>query len=162
MSKSLDNHIRITDEPEEIFGKLMSLPDQLMASYAELLTDFSVEDFVKPKNPRDAKVRLATEIVAQFHSESAAKKAAAHFRKVFTDKQTPDEIVEVEASRNDVKTVSDAVALLFGVSKSEARRLMQQKGVRCNDHILNDANAPAAEGLYQKGSRHFKRLTFAG
>src|SRR5712672_1982194 len=103
MSKSLGNYVGITEAPAEMFGKLMSMPDELMWSYWELLTDRSPQEIAALKkevsggalHPMDAKMRLAQEVIAGFHGEDLARKAADNFERVFRDKQAPEESVEV-------------------------------------------------------------------
>src|SRR5437870_8515088 len=100
MSKSLGNYVGITEAPGEIFGKMMSIPDELMWSYYELLTDRTPQEIVALKqevaggklHPMDAKMRLAEEVIAGFHGQGAARKAAENFQRVFRDRQAPEEV----------------------------------------------------------------------
>lgn len=156
MSKSLDNHIRITDAPEEMFGKLMSLPDDVMAVFAEMLTDLKVEDFVQPKNPREAKAILAQTIIEQFHGAKAAQKAGEHFTHVFTNKQAPSDIPE--ALFTSGQTVAQALAAHFNESVSAIRRAIEQKGISFEEQVLTDPGVSAKPGVYKKGKRHYVRL----
>ncbi|MGH9561258.1 MAG: hypothetical protein ACRD3S_07370, partial [Terracidiphilus sp.] len=102
MSKSLGNYVGITEAPSEMFGKLMSISDELMWSYYELLTDFPSNEIMRLRNdvregtlhPMDAKMRLAHAIAAGFHGEEEAKKAADEFQRVFRDRQAPEDPVE--------------------------------------------------------------------
>lgn len=156
MSKSLDNHIGITDAPEDMFGKLMSLPDSAMETYAEMLTDLPVRDFVAPKNPRQAKALLAQTIVSQFHGAKAGGQALEHFEHVFTKKQTPVEMQSFEAPSGI--TATGMISEHFGHSKSESRRLIEQKAVKHDGRIVTDPNEVIKPGVYQVGKRRFKRL----
>ncbi len=156
MSKSLGNYIRVLDEPEEMFGKVMSIPDGAMASYAELLTDLNPNDFFEPKDPRAAKVELASAIVEEFHDAKAAQKATEHFENVFSHKQIPNDIPKVELVSGVLNT--DVVVEMFDVSKSEAKRLITQGSISANHETLTDPFAPAKEGKYKKGKRHFREL----
>src|SRR5438105_7525787 len=100
MSKSLGNYVGITEAPGEIFGKMMSIPDELMWSYYELLTDRTPQEIVALKqevagsklHPMDAKMRLAEEVISDFHGQAAARKAAGNFQRVFRDRQAPEEV----------------------------------------------------------------------
>lgn len=156
MSKTLGNDIKITLAPEDMFGKLMSIPDSAMAQYAELLTDLPTADFVKPKDPRAVKVRLAMEIVAWLHGDASAKKAAEQFENVFVKKEAPKDILSKKIE--GAKTTTDMVALLFDVSKSEARRLILQNAIECDGSKVTDPTQRPHSGVYKKG-RHYMRAT---
>lgn len=158
MSKTLGNDIKLTFTPEDMFGKLMSIPDSAMEIYAELLTDLPLTEFKKPKDPKAMKVKLATTIVSEFHSVKHAEQAGERFTRVFQNKEIPSDIVEVTLSKREVKTLADAVSKLFSLSKSEARRQIQQKGVKVDGSIASDPDASVKPGVYQKGKRHFRRL----
>jgi tyrosyl-tRNA synthetase len=107
MSKSLGNYVGITEAPDEIFGKIMSIPDELMWSYYELVTDRTPQEIQALKkevadgalHPMDAKMRLAQEVIAGFHGGDAARKAAENFQRVFRDRQAPEEIAQIKISR---------------------------------------------------------------
>ena len=160
MSKSLGNHIGVTEPPGEQFGKLMSIPDTLIVKYFTLLTD---KDPVSTPNPRDAKLELAETIVAMYHGADAGRKAREGFLKVFSKRQAPDQMTEVKVQSGPQGTV-DVVALLIaeGLAKTnnEARRLIGQGGVKLNGTPVKHPAVPAAEaaGVLQVGSRHFRRL----
>src|SRR6266571_4937951 len=104
MSKSLGNYVGITEPPSEMFGKMMSIPDDLMWSYYELLTDRTPKEIVSMQkevsggrlHPMDAKMRLAEEVISDFHGKEAARKAAEHFQRVFRDRQAPEEAPTVK------------------------------------------------------------------
>ena len=125
MSKSLGNYVGITEPPEEMFGKVMSMPDDLMWSYYELVTDRSPSEIEALKNeaaagklhPMDAKMRLATEVISDFHGADAAKKAADNFQRVFRDRQAPEQIQEIR-----VKKLGDR---FIGISQQRAGNLEQ-------------------------------------
>ncbi|MGA9884108.1 MAG: tyrosine--tRNA ligase [Candidatus Acidiferrales bacterium] len=172
MSKSLGNYVGITEAPSEMFGKLMSISDELMWSYYELLTDFPSTEIMRLKNdvrektlhPMDAKMRLAHAIVAGFHGEEAAKKAADEFQRVFRDRQAPEDPIEchigtleggivgfrvgtgvvVEQGIYNVgptgKTkLSRLLVLVADISsKSEAERLIKQGAVEINGERVSD------------------------
>jgi tyrosyl-tRNA synthetase len=165
MSKSKGNYIGVTDEPNDMFGKVMSIPDSLMENYFTLLTDLP-EDRIKTlcdastTHPRDAKARLATAIVAQYHSAEAADAAATEFDRVFAQKQTPDEMDEITTAVpvNVVELICQAA---FAKSKSEARRLVQQNAVSLDDEKITDIDAevtPADGTVLRVGKRRFARL----
>ncbi|MEO8431835.1 MAG: tyrosine--tRNA ligase [Acidobacteriota bacterium] len=130
MSKSLGNAIGIEEPPAQIFGKLMSIPDRLMWSYWELLTDFPAEEIAAKRrrvesgdaNPRDVKVELATQITTQFHDAAAAARAAEDFRRAFSKGELPEEIETREISREDNAAARALVALGLAASMREARR----------------------------------------
>ena len=138
MSKSLGNYIGITEPPSQMFGKLMSISDEMMWSYYELVTDRTPEeiaalaDEVKAgaMHPMDVKMRWRTEIIAGFHGEDAAEKAAAEFQRVFRDRQAPDEAPERKVPRGPAKRLTAfLVELGLASSRSEADRLVKQGGV---------------------------------
>ncbi|MGI9165340.1 MAG: tyrosine--tRNA ligase [Pyrinomonadaceae bacterium] len=140
MSKSLGNYIGINERPQEIFGKVMSISDDLMWRYYELLTDVSLQEIERLRvaarsgqaNPRDLKVELAKRIITDFHSPAAAAAAEEEFVRRFRNKETPDEVEERALFANDPQGW-DLSRLLVTVglaeSKAEARRLIQQGGV---------------------------------
>ena len=108
MSKSLGNYVGITEAPSEMFGKMMSIPDELMWSYYELLTDRTPQEIAALKqevasgklHPMDAKMRLAEEVISGFHGQAAARKAAENFQRVFRDRQNPEQIQELKVERH--------------------------------------------------------------
>jgi len=148
MSKSLGNYIGINESPAEIFGKVMSISDDLMWRYYELLTDLSTAEITAlrsaaeggERNPRDLKADLAKRIIADFHSKEAGEAAEQEFRRVFVRKEMPDEIEErtVEFAAWELKAL--LVELGLASSKAEARRLIEQGGVsvdgeRCDPKV---------------------------
>jgi tyrosyl-tRNA synthetase len=169
MSKSLGNQIGVTDEPGEMFGKTMAIPDEAMAEYYRLLLD--------PRSPgasagvaglagssaRDAKRRLAREIVTWLHSEEAALAAEREFDRVFAEKELPEEIEEAELPSEGAVHVPALIAEEFGISRSEARRLLEQGGVWLGERQLGaedqDLDVAAADGeVLRVGRRRFRRL----
>jgi len=167
MSKSFMNTIDIADPPDEMFGKVMSMGDEVMRDYFVTLTDIPEADInammgqiqAGTLNPRDAKMRLAFEIVAQFHGVEAAQVAREEFIRIFQRRELPEEMPAVSVLPND-KLVDVLVRAGFAPSKSEARRLIQQGSVRINGERLNDPTAafPAVtEAVIQVGPRRFAR-----
>lgn len=176
MSKSLGNYVGITDAPSEMFGKIMRVPDELMASYFTLLTDLPDEQIAElcdPKriNPRDAKERLAKRVITQYHTGEAAEAAAEEFRRVFSGGGggLPDDIPEVvvesaAAPDGRIGPVDLIVTCGFAVSRGEARRLIAEGGVRINGTVISDAFEPVAvkkDDIVQRGKRKFVRLRLA-
>lgn len=165
MSKSLGNHIGVTEAPEEIYGKTLRLPDSAMGGWYELLlgTEAPAE-----LGPRDAKHALARALVERFHSPEAAGEAAAHFERVFVDRGLPDEIEEASFSGDDATVHLPAlIADLFGGSRSDARRMLGQGGVKLAGEPLgaDDTDLPPdrLDGqVLQVGKRKFRRLRRAG
>ncbi|MDD4005253.1 MAG: tyrosine--tRNA ligase [Elusimicrobiaceae bacterium] len=161
MSKSYGNYIGLSDKPDEMFGKVMSVSDGLMLDYYELLT---AEDMaaVKAMHPMDAKKQLAGLLVTRFHGAAQAESALEHFNQVFSRRQLPDEMPAVTVPAGT--TVSAAVyAAGMAESKKEARRLVEQGGVKLNGEKVEDC-VLAFEGkaVMQVGRRRFCELTIAG
>lgn len=167
MSKSLGNYVGIAEPPREIFGKLMSVSDQLMWRYFELLSFRSSEEIGKLKseveggrNPRDAKVMLAQEIVARFHSTSAANDALADFEARFQRGAIPDDIAELSVPAGPIASVLKAAGLT--ASTSESMRMIDGGGVRIGGEKLTDRGLVLASGetvVLQVGRRKFARVT---
>ncbi len=147
MSKSYGNHIPIETTPDEMFGKIMSIPDDIMKDYFLLLTDISSEIFSKKieENPRQAKCFLAKEIVREFFGEEQARKAEDNFNKIFRDKETPEEIPEFKVPANlleDGKVNIIDLIYASGIisSKSEIKRLISQGGIKINGEKVKDTD----------------------
>jgi tyrosyl-tRNA synthetase len=161
MSKSLGNQIGITDEPEEMYGKVMSIPDAAMGEYYRLLLGAEPPTGV---SPRDAKRWLATELVALMHSHQEAADAERHFDRVHVERAAPEEIEEASFESDDgMLHLPGLIAEEFGISRSEARRLIDQGGATLGDSQLavgeHDVPAERAEGQVLKvGKRRFRRL----
>ena len=171
MSKSLGNYIGITEEPEQVFGKAMSIQDGLMRKYFLLTTDLPDEriDELLSDNvhPKEAKMELAKALVARYWGREAAEGAAREFDKVFREHELPEHIAEVVVPRKEVKDgkiwlVRLLVLCGFAQTNSEARRLIAQGGVNINKQTLTDPNldwevSPGA--VIQVGRRRFARIT---
>lgn len=166
MSKSLGNHIPILATPEDMYGKVMSLPDKAMSAYFRLVTRWSQEQIEQLErglstgtlHPRDVKMKLAREIVEIFHSAEAAFQAEQHFIRVFQVGDLPEEMPEFILQNN--QTILDVlIASGLVASRSEGRRLIQQKGVRLDGEVLTDPNQPFPHpGVLQAGKRRFIRV----
>jgi len=176
MSKSLGNFIAVEDPPEEMFGKLMSVSDDLMWRYWTLLTDLPQAEIdarrsaVKrgERHPMDVKFELARAITGEFHGAAAAAAGEQRFRAVHQRRETPDEVEEVRlaASAGPLTLARLLVLASLAPSNSEARRLIQQGGVRVDGAVIRDplATVAAAAGpvlLIQVGKRRFARVAFA-
>jgi len=172
MSKSFGNYIGITEPPAEIFGKLMSIPDNLMWTYYDLVTDRTPNEISALKkevstgttHPMDVKMRLAQEVISGFHCEEAARKAAENFQRVFRDRQAP---AEAEVQRIPKGPAKKLVALLAELklvpSKNEAIRLIEQGGVEIDGVRVEDARkdvdlSKPSEFLLRAGKKKFLRI----
>ena len=165
MSKSLGNYIGINEPPQEIFGKVMSISDDLMWRYYELCTDLSLPEIERLKrsgrNPRDAKVDLAKKIVADFYSQTEARKAEEQFNLMFRNKQAPDDTEERTLPTGSWKLPRLLVELELAPSMAEARRLIEQGGVHVDGERASgmDLNLiPKRSFLIQVGKRRFMRV----
>ena len=171
MSKSLDNYVGITEAPSEMFGKLMSISDELMWRYYELLSFRSLEDVARlrrecadGRNPRDAKVLLAQEIVARFHSRQAADAALAEFDARFRDHAMPENMPELTLHSGGQGLSLPQLCKLAGLtaSTSEAMRLIEQRGLKLDGDVVADKSLVVAAGrtvVVQAGKRKFARIT---
>jgi tyrosyl-tRNA synthetase len=164
MSKSLGNHVGVTEDPDEQFGKTMRLPDDAMESWFALL---AVPRPPEGTGPRDAKRALARGIVARFHGEEAADAAVRHFDRVFVSHEAPDEVDEHAFSADNGSVHLPAlIADAFGRSRSDARRLLAQGGVKLDGEALGEGDVDIAPDrldghVLQVGKRHFRRLRLA-
>ena len=175
MSKSLGNYIGITEPPQEIFGKVMSISDEIMLRYYDLVSGLSLEELEKVKadlqsgklHPRDAKVRLAKILVSSFYSESAAKKAALEFSGIFSENRLPEEIPLKIISAGEIDQSGKIwIAKLMvradlASSNSEARRLILQGGVKLDEKKIFDDVMKVdltTERLLSVGKRRFARV----
>jgi tyrosyl-tRNA synthetase len=147
MSKSLGNYVGITEPPSEMFGKMMSIPDDLMWTYYELVTDRTPQEIAALKSevqsgklhPMDAKMRLAQEVVGDFQGHDAGKKAAENFQRVFRDRQAPEEAPVLNVPRGEAKKLTALlVEWKLAPSKSEAERLIKQRGVEIDGTCVED------------------------
>jgi len=170
MSKSKNNYIGIGEAPDSMFGKLMSISDTLMWRYFELLSFDSLEDIAKlraeteaGRNPRDAKVQLAQEIITRFHSKQAAQEALANFEARFRDGVIPEDMPEVTlpgAPLGVLKVLREAGLVASG---TEAQRNVEQGGVKIDSVKVEDKGLTLPAGTYviQVGKRKFARVTLA-
>lgn len=146
MSKSLDNYVGITETPNEIYGKIMSISDPLMYRYYELLTDVPVSEIEKMKqqaenhevNPRDLKSRLAQAMVSDFWGKQEAKKAVEEFEKIFKQRQAPTEMEEIQVSEDKMGFIDLLVDKNIMPSRGEAKRTIRQGGAYLNDQRVDD------------------------
>ncbi len=157
MSKSLNNYVGINEAPQEMYGKLMSIPDRLMLRYFELVTDVPLSEIKKMKidleqervHPRDLKKRLAREIVRLFHGIEASLKAEEEFERIFKEKLSPEKINEIILNREVLKDGKIWIVELInlsklGYSKSAARRIIEQGGVKINGEKIDNPNLDIA------------------
>jgi tyrosyl-tRNA synthetase len=161
MSKSVGNHIGITEPPDEMYGKTLSLPDAALSQWYDLLLGSAPPEGA---SPRDAKHALAHAIVARFHGEEAARAAAAGFARVFVDRAMPEEIEEAVVAGNSAVHLPQLIADVFGGSRSEARRTISQGGVKLDGEPVSALDVPASEldgRVLQVGKRRFRRLRVA-
>jgi tyrosyl-tRNA synthetase len=172
MSKSLNNYVGITEAPQEMFGKLMSISDAQMWLYYELLTDFDERTITRLKEevrngdlpPIDAKMQLAHIIIAGFHGEAAAKKAAEEFQRVFRDRQAPADAPVIAQSLSEPKRLSTLLAeWKLAPSRSEAERLIKQGGVEIDNARVDDVQrqidlSKPSEFLLRAGKKKFVRV----
>jgi len=173
MSKSLGNYVGITESPNEIFGKLMSISDNLMWRYFELLSLKRSVDEIKvmrehahrgEENPKNFKAELAQELVARFHGEQAATDALIHFERVHRQGELPEEIKEISLhSSGDGLSISQVLKLAgLTVSTSEALRMIAQGGVKLDGEKVSDKSMtlkPGTSAVVQVGKRKFARVT---
>jgi tyrosyl-tRNA synthetase len=175
MSKSKGNYIGITETPDQMFGKVMSVSDDLMWRYYELLTDLSADDVARFKqdveegkrHPRDAKVELAKRIIRDFHSQAAADEAEAEFNRRFRQHQAPSEVETqtVKTGGAKIKIVDLLVQTNLAPSKAEARRLVSQGGVKLNNERVGEPSAEldtaaTKDALLQIGKLKFLKINF--
>src|SRR6267143_1987770 len=172
MFKSLNDFFGITESPQEVFGKMMSIPDELMSLYYELVTDRTPQEIaaIREKiasgtlHPMDAKMRLAREVISSFHGEVAARKAADNFQRVFRDRQAPEEArVEKLPKGPGRKLTALLVDLKLISSKSEAERLIKQGGVEIDGVRIDDPRkdidlSKPVEFLLRAGKKKFVRV----
>ena len=172
MSKSLGNYVGITEPPSEMFGKLMSIPDELMWSYWELVTDkeaSGIEEIRKRvaaggTHPMDVKMSLAQEIIAGFHGAAAAEKAAGEFQRIFRDREAPEEAPVRKLARGEAKRLTALlVELELAASRSEADRLLKQGGVEIDGERVSDVKtevnlAQPRTFLLRAGKKKFLRI----
>ncbi len=165
MSKSLGNFVGITEAPAEMYGKLMSVSDDLMFRYFELVTRVSEEEIeaLRKLHPMEAKKRLAWTVTARYHGEAGAAEGEAHFSRVVQGKETPEKVQKITAATSSDGEPAWKVVVMSGLvlSNSEARRQIQQGAVEVDGARLADANQPLQAGreyLIRVGKRRFKRV----
>jgi tyrosyl-tRNA synthetase len=172
MSKSLGNYVGITETPDQIFGKIMSIPDALMWSYYELVTDRTPEEIAKLKSdvssgsihPMDVKMLLAQEVVSGFHGEAAARKASAMFQRVFRDRQAPEEAPIKNVAAGAPQMIKALLTTLgLATSVSEAERLVKQGAVEIDGQRIDDPRkevdmSKARDFLLRAGKKKFVRV----
>jgi tyrosyl-tRNA synthetase len=184
MSKSLGNYVGITEASGEMFGKLMSISDELMWSYYDLLTDFGPHVILRVReevrtgvlHPMDAKMQLAHAVIAGFHGEEAAKKAGEEFQRVFRERQTPADIPQITVTREEQQnflpagTTRVALARLialwkFSSSRTEAEKLIRQGAVEWNGKRVEDPAfqvdlSEVEHGVLRVGKRRYLTVIF--
>jgi tyrosyl-tRNA synthetase len=173
MSKSLGNYIGITDPPKDMFGKIMSIPDNMIVRYFQLCTDLTEEEIkaVEDKltggtNPRDLKMQLASEIVTIYHDREKAEFARNEFIRIFSEKKVPKEMPELRLKKEDIKEGKIWIINLLTLSglapsKREAKRLIIQGAVEFNGEIIKDEGfdvTPVDDAILKVGSRHFVKI----
>jgi tyrosyl-tRNA synthetase len=164
MSSSWGNTVNLFDSPNEMYGKIMSLKDEFIIKYFVLTTRVGIdiiEGYKKEldlgENPRNIKMKLAFELVRFYHSEADAKKSEEYFVSTFSKKETPEEILEIKPTDYDI--VSLLVEVKFTPSKSEARRSIEQGGVKINGEIISDFKIEVKKNdVIQKGKRFFIKI----
>jgi tyrosyl-tRNA synthetase len=172
MSKSLGNYVGITEPPDEMFGKMMSIPDDLMWSYYDLLTDRSPDEMVALKakvsagaaHPMEVKMQLAQEVISGFHGADAAHKAAEHFQRVFRDRQAPEDAPVKKLARSVPTKISTLLFITnLAPSRSEAERLIKHGGVEIDGVRVDDPRkdidlSRPADFLLRAGKKKFVRI----
>ena len=165
MSKSLGNHVPITTTPNDLYGKIMSIPDNSMPVYSRLVTRWSPDEIKLMEtdlengtlHPRDAKMQLAFEVTSAFYGEEAAKNAEHDFIQKFQKNTAPDEMEEFSIGENKV-CLDILVDAGLVKSRSAGRRMIQQKAVRLDGTIIEDWDAELSAGVLQVGKRKFVKL----
>lgn len=174
MSKSLGNYIGVDEEPNEIYGKSMSVPDELMLKYFELATDINNEELAElakdvkdgSVHPRDAKMKLAGTLVRMYHGEEAEEAAKQHFVTVFQQRALPDDIEEFtltadQLEEGGIRVMQLLTHLGFAASNGEAKRSIQQGSVKINEEKwtdVNEAYTPKEGDIVQVGKRKFAKI----
>ncbi|MGR6126808.1 tyrosine--tRNA ligase [Paenibacillus sp. SER-28] len=174
MSKSLGNYIGVDEEPNEIYGKSMSVPDELMLKYFELATDINNEELAElakgvkdgSVHPRDAKMKLAGTLVRMYHGEEAEEAAKQHFVTVFQQRALPDDIEEFtltadQLEEGGIRVIQLLTHLGFAASNGEAKRSIQQGSVKINEEKwtdVNEAYTPKEGDIVQVGKRKFAKI----
>jgi tyrosyl-tRNA synthetase len=169
MGKSEGNMVELNDRPENMFGKIMSWPDDLILPGLEFLTDVPDQEIkeigqkmkTNQLNPRDVKARLAKEVVAICYDKSAAKIAEKEFEKIFKEKEAPSEIEEKNIAKGKFSIIDTIIALGFTESKSEAKRIIVQRSLKVDGVVKDDWQEEIERKcgqVYQVGKRKFKKI----
>lgn len=159
MSKSYGNYIAINDTPVDMFGKIMSISDEMMFKYYTLLTDADLES-VKKMHPKQAKLGLAEDIASQYHGVEAAKKAKEEFEQVFSKGELPQDIPVYKLKKQKSSIIEVLLDSGLTASKNEARRLIQQGGVSLDgEQMAKEDQIIDKEGILRIGKRRFLKLT---
>jgi tyrosyl-tRNA synthetase len=166
MSKSKGNYVGVTDQPNDMFGKIMSISDEMMENYFTLLTDLpasQIAEFTDPSktHPKEAKVLLGKTIVEQFYNEATAQLAAAEFEKVFANKQLPDDIPEFRLPAEPISVKQLLLACKLVETGGEAKRMCSQSAVTINGQKITDPSAeitPKKGTVIQVGKRRFAKV----
>ena len=169
MSKSIGNVVNIEDVPEEIYGKIMSIPDEMIIKYFTLCTDLSLIEIKQlsqlmdkqETNPRDLKMRLAREIVTLYYDINKAKQAEEKFKNIFQKKQIPTEMNAFNLLAQEYSVIDVLVMTKLTLSKAEARRLIEQGGVKINQTVIKDWRQkimPENDMVIQAGKRKFIKI----
>lgn len=169
MSKSLDNYIGINEPPKEIYGKTLSIPDNLIYDYFLLATDVDINELNSIKqdisnqavNPRDIKRKLARKLVSMYHTEEEAINAEQEFDNIFVKKGLPNELPEINISKKEIDILELIVEVGFAPSKSEARRLVLQGGVSIDNNKITDIKEKVHiknEQILKVGKRNFIKI----
>lgn len=169
MSKSYDNYVGLTDPPDQMYGRVMSIPDDLIRPYFEYCTDASADDLTHigrqladaSVNPRDLKRRLAREIIALYHDQAAADGAQEAFDQLFVRKELPDDIPEYQFKGKESFLVRVLAEAKVTGSNGEGRRLITQGAVRVNDEVISDPNFTVLGGqtyIIKAGKRRFLKI----
>ena len=163
MSKSLGNYVGITDPPEEMFGRVMRIPDQLLPTYFRLVLG---DEPPAESAPNEAKRELARRIVERYHDAAAAEAAEEHFERLFVRHEAPEDVPEAEIQANGEVHLPALLGELFGLSRSEGRRLLAQGGVKLDGEVLDggelDLPPDMLDGkVLQVGKRRHRRLRMA-
>lgn len=166
MSKTQPNCVFIEDEPAEMYGKIMSLPDELIVHYFKLATEVPLDvieqiefDMTQGANPRDSKAFLARSIVTRYHSQKSAEVAEQSWNEQFREGGTPEDIEEVALQPDKDQDFVAVISAIFEVSRSEVRRLIEQNGVKINGELATaDTYTPVEDDIIQVGKRRYKRI----
>ncbi|WP_050607854.1 tyrosine--tRNA ligase [Clostridium niameyense] len=166
MSKSLGNYIGINEEANDIYGKVMSIPDNMIIKYYELATDVHPDEVEKIKeelesdkiNPRDIKMQLAKEIVRLYHGEEKAGKAEDNFKNIFQKGNIPEDIKTLEVAQDELNLVNLICKANFAPSRNEARRLVKQNAVKINGEKSDDNTEIKSEDILQVGKKKFIKI----